>query len=434
MINCPKCQVPNSDTSAVCAACGTSLAGQQLAQAMDHAQQQMSQTAAPAAAPPPPPGQPPAGYAPQPAPGQAPAPYGQAMAPAPPAPSMPPAPVQPRFAGVPEMVAPIGAPMDAATAQMEINKFLAEQKARKRMKALMYLVVVMIIAGVLGFVYLRDARKKARIKEVAEFFSAFRLVDDEETATFWKCTVRARHRDVRLARDTLEITDGLEKAFQNFPKSQPEYLKEKCIPQITGILASLEKLKPPAGFEEALEAVKQSMKKVAAVFTTYANKIAQRKDEASNEQEVRDAVGEFHLAQSQSEVPKALEYYNILKCAIPELEKQVKAISKPPDTQPVVEYIYNTCKADPTFADKLRKECFDKRKENVEKDAGYKAAVYKMSGDNRDLSAINDCFSRANRGFDREEIEAVAKVFVDYRGARGEIIKALAQVKKETSE
>ena len=40
--------------------------------------------------------------------------------------------------------------------------------------------------------------------------------------------------------------------------------------------------------------------------------------------------------------------------------------------------------------------------------ANDKAAVYKMAGDNRDLSAINDCFKRANRGFDRAEIEARA--------------------------
>ena len=36
MINCPKCQVPNPDTASSCAACGTALASQQFAQALDN--------------------------------------------------------------------------------------------------------------------------------------------------------------------------------------------------------------------------------------------------------------------------------------------------------------------------------------------------------------------------------------------------------------
>ena len=406
MINCPKCHVPNTDTATACAACGTTLAGQQFAQAMDQAQQS--------------------------APAPAPQPTGQVDPAAQPPPAAPQAP-PPQFAGVPEP-APIAPAMDAAAAQMEINKFVSEQRARKRMKTLLYLVTVMIIAGVLGFFYVKSARRKARIQEVAEFFSAFRLVDDEETATFWKCGVRARHRDVRLAKDTLEITDGLEKAFSNFPKSQPDHLKNKCVPMIAGIMESLDKLKPPTDFEQPLEGVKVAMKKVATVYLAYADKIDQRKQEAINEQEVRNCNQDFHIAQEQKDVAKALPYYNLLNCAVPELDKNVKLTKKAPNTQYIVEYIYNTCKEDPTYADKLRKECFDKRNENAEKTKGYREAVYQMSGDNRDLSAINDCFKRANRGFDRAEIEAIAKVFVTYRTARGEIIKALAKVKKETAE
>jgi hypothetical protein len=269
---------------------------------------------------------------------------------------------------------------------------------------------------------------------VFNFFKAFRLVDDEETATFWKCTVRARHRDVRLAKDTLEITEGLEKAFSNFPKSQPDHLKEKCLPQIAGILESLDKLTPPPGFEKPLESVKDSMKTVRTAMMAYANKISKRKGEAINEQEVRACNQDFHMAQDNPDAPKAVAYYNLIKCAVPDLDKKVKEIKKPPDTQPVVEYVYETCKKDPTYADVLRKECFDKRNETNEKTKEFREAVYQMSGDNRDLSAINHCFTTANRGFDRAEQEAVAKAFVAYRGARGEVLKALAQVKKETAD
>ncbi len=427
MINCPKCQYPNEDGTTACAACGASLADQQLAQALDQPQQpgseqqpldpaqmqqqmeqmqqqmaQMQQMAQQTGAP---------------APEQPPA----AQAPAPQQPVTPAAP-------------PVGQPMDPNQAQAEINQFLAEQRSRKRTKMFIYSAVALALAGVLGFFWLQNARKEARVKEVYNFFTAFRGVDDEAVANFWKCTVRAKHRDVRLAKDTMEITDGLTKAFSNFPTSQPSHIKDKCVPLIASILEDLDKLKPPEGFVAPLDSVKTAMKEVRTTFLAYAAKIDLRKGDATNEQEVRNMANEFHMANENPDTPKALEYYNLLKCAIPDLDAAIKAIKKPPNTQPVVEYIYNTCKEDPEYADKLRKECFDLRKANVEKDKGFKTAVYNMSGDNRDTMALSHCFTETNKGFDYKELEAVAKVFITYNNSRGGILKSLAKVKAEMAD
>lgn len=328
----------------------------------------------------------------------------------------------------------VGMPMDPSMAQAEIDQFLAEQRSRKRMKTFIYVAVTLVVAGVIGFMVLQNEIKQRRVNEVYNFFTTFREVDDEEGANFWKCTVRAKHKDVRLAKDTLEITEGLSKAFNNFPKGQPDFIKDKCVPMIGGILESLDKLQPPSGFEQPLDAVKESWKEVRTVFMTYAARIGQRKQEAIQEQDVRNACNAFHTAFDQPDVEGALDYYNILACAVPDLDKKIKSVTKPPDTQPIVEYIYNTCKADPKFADKLRKECYDKRKENKEKTGAYREAVRNMSGDNRDSMAIDDCFQRANVGFDKTELEAVAKIFIKYNEARGEILKQLAKVKEETAE
>ncbi len=450
MINCPKCQYPNEDGATVCAACGAGLeqaaqpaAGDpqldpaemqkqmELMQQQMAQMQQMQQAGAPA---PQQPVDPAAAAVPQ-----------QPVDPAAAVPQQPVDPVaatqqamapEPAYAPAP---GPVGQPMDPNQAQAEINQFLAEQKSRKRTKMFMYSAVFLALVGVLGFFWLQSIRKEARVKEVYDFFTAYRGVDDETVAAFWKCTVRAKHRDVRLAKDTMEITEGLTKAFNNFPTSQPDHIKTKCVPILATALDEFGKLKPPEGFATPLESVKGSMKDVRTTFMTYADKIDERKGEAKSEQEVRNMANAFHMAHDNPDVlPKALEYYNILKCAIPDLDKAIKAIKKPPDTQPVVEYIYESCKKDEYkagYADKLRKECFEQRKTILDvKDKGFKNAVYNMAGDNRDTMAVDMCFNETNKGFDYKELEAVAKVFIKYNNARGEILKSLAQVKKEMSE
>jgi hypothetical protein len=210
---------------------------------------------------------------------------------------------------------------------------------------------------------------------------------------------------------------------------------------ITSVVADIDKLKPPTGFAGPLADYKATMNEVASVFTTYADKISLRKKEAADEQEIRDSHSHFHQAYfggrwaSVSDTPKAVAYFNIINCALPDLLKEIKKINKPPDTQYVVETIYKTCKNDSTFADKLRKECFAKRNQSIKRDKKFKSAAFKMSGDDRDLYAINDCFKRANHGFAFEELKAVAEVFGKYRNkARGKILQAVAKVKQELAE
>jgi hypothetical protein len=412
----------------VCAACGTALAGQQFAQALDEAQQQAPGEQAPA--------QP--GAPAQPA---APAPDAGAGAPAPQPLAPAPAPAQ-DFAPVAQLPQ---ASMDPAAAQAEINQFVAEQRSRKTMKRLIWAAIIIVVVGVIGFFWWQSHLRETKEREVAEFFQAFRKIDDGQGAAFWQCTVRASGRDVRLAANSEEITGGLKKAFSNFPRSQPDRLKDKCIPVLTGILADLDKLQPvPEGFAEPLEEFKTSMKELQTVFTNYANKIAKRKAEAIIEQDIRDAHKDFHTLlvgggggggfASVQETPKALMYYNIMKCVIPDLPQLAKKLKKPPDSQPIVD-LYHKCKADPNFANKIRRECYAQRNSEVQRTAEFKAVAYKMAGDDRDLNAINYCFDKVNHGFAFEELKAIAEAFGRYRNkARAKILQAVQKVKEELAE
>jgi hypothetical protein len=406
MINCPKCQVPNPDSATACAACGTTLVGQQFAQALDQAMRPGAPPA-PSDAPPLPP------------PPSAPAPFPQGLG----GESGP-------------MIADPG--MDPIAAQAEINRFMAEQRARKRTKSIIYLLILGAIAGVIAFFVISGAQKKARTEAVVQFYQSFNKLDDDSVGTFFKCVVRAQHMDIHKASDTLVLTDGLEKAFSNYPKGQPEWLRNKCIPMLGGALEDLGKLKAPDGFGEAIEAMKSALKEVQTVFERYAATIDRRKNEAADEQEVRAMNADFHNAVENKDSPKALPYVNFLICAVPDLVKQAKALPKPPDTQPVVDHIFKGC-VDPkidqktavAYADKLRKQCFPQRNDNQKKTGDYNVLVNKMAGDARDLEALNACFRRSNRGFAREEIEAVAKVFIKYNDARGKVRAEVGKVKEE---
>ena len=429
MLNCPKCQVPNPDTASVCAACGTALVGEQFAQALDEAQ--------PSAGSPPPAAAQPVDPAPH-AAAQPVDPAPQHVAAAP----QVSAPAQQQFdLGVPEP-SPGMDPGAGLGGQAEINQFMAEQRARKRTKSFMYGAVGVVCLAVIGFFMAQSHRAKSREEAVARFFEAFRKIDDGAVASFWKCTVRAKDRDVRLASQATEVTEGLTKAFKNFPKSQPGRLLDKCIPMVTSIVDDLGKLEPPSGFAVPLEDYKTVLGEVQNVFETYANKIKQRKQMAVDEREIREANTQFHNVignsggfASVADTPKAVAYFNILECAIPGLKKQIRKIRRPPDTQYVVEYIYNTCKKDTSFADKLREECFAKRNSTSMRTASFKAAARRMSGDNRDLYAIDDCFKRANHGFAFEELKGVAEVFGKYRNkGRKQIMDAVQQVKQELAQ
>jgi hypothetical protein len=404
MINCPKCQVPNPDSAAVCAACGTTLVGQQFVQALDQAM------AAPQAGAPPP----------------------FAMPPSPPA--MPP--VAPDLMLGQAFPEPVRMGMDPGQAQAEINLFMAEQRARKRTKSFITFAILAVIAAVIGFFIWDSSRKKRIEQEAVTFYQTFNKIDDDSIGAFWKCAVRAKDMDVHKATEATIITDGLDKAFRNFPKSQPGFLRDKCIPLINSALADLDKLAPSSGFATPLEGVKASMKEVKTVFERYVTTIDKRKQEAADEQEIRDCSTDFHTLPDKKDAPKALAYYNILKCAIPDLIKKVKTIRQAPDTQPVVDYIYENCVkkgTDPKpFAATLRK-CFASRNENEKKTPDFHLVANKMAGEGeqRDLSAINECFRLANHGFAFEELKAVGDSFVKYFNAREELKKPIKKLQEE---
>ena len=431
MITCPKCQVPNPDSASSCTACGAGLAGQAFAAALDRASPEgeaAPSAAAPATgAPEASAGAPPETAAPQPATPQAAAPSAPAAAPG--------AEMGGGLGGVGGLAGfdPSQAP-DPSAAQHEINQFIAEQKSRKRNKRLIWVMVVIVAVAIAVFFAMRNAAVKEKREEVARFWLAFREIDDKAIADFYRCTVRAKAIDIRLAKDNLMLTDGLAKAFKAYPTGQPKRLTDVCLPELDRIAKDLRALKTPDGFASLVEALAVSMEETKTVFQTYVAKLKTRSTQAANEKTLMDASAAFHTDDA-AKVAQAVGYMMVMHCAVPDLAKMARKVRKAPDTQKLIEFLFETCKSDKTFADKLRGgECFGKMKEFAEdptKPKWYAGVKKKFAGDDRDRQALDYCFKKANRGFFFKELSAIGKSWVKYRAKRKAIMAEIEKYKEK---
>jgi hypothetical protein len=407
MINCPKCGTPNPDQETVCLACGASLVAEAFAQAMDRAQGVSEPPAVPPGAEP---GAEPA------APPAAPAPAPQAAASDP-------------FSPVPAEQGVGFAGFDPSAAQADIDAYMKAQKAKKRRKSMIYLIIFFIVAGGLGFVMYRSSQQEAAKKEAARFLKAFFDVNNGPVAGFWRCAVRAKHKDIHLMPPDA-VVDGLDGVFHARPKTQPDYIRRKCMPLIGGAVAQLDALKPPEDFKARLTKMKKTMPRLKTAFEAYIKKMDTAKELAQHEKDILAANAAFHDA-AQSDLVKIVGYVNVLSCVIPELPSMLKEIKQPPDVEPVMKVLKAELKKNAiALADKFRKECYPKLKE-IKRVKKHAQIVKKMSGDDRDGQAIKFAFKRANKDTFRVELNAVGKAFAEYRNA---VVKVQEVAKKYKDE
>ncbi|MFH1132374.1 MAG: zinc ribbon domain-containing protein, partial [Pseudomonadota bacterium] len=355
MINCPKCHVPNSDESIACSTCG-----EPLAELSTFPELAITQESEP--------------------------------------------PVQSGFS-------PAMDPMDmgAPDAQNQIDEFMVQSRIRKRNKWMLNLGLLSIVLMAIVFYFVRSSQRKAELQQLGQFYSDFIKIDEESVAKFWRCVVRAQHRDIHKS-DNLVVTDGLKKAFSSFPQSQPVRIKDTCLPEITSAIEEFGKLKAPEGFGTVMSELEQSLERVKSSFDSYVKKLEVSKDAAAQEKEILEASPAFHVEDKET-FHLAVGYLNFLLCVYPDLPLVARDVKNPPNMQPFIDFVLESCKKDSAFADNLRVTCYPKLKETT-KPKEWDAIVRKMSGDNRDNGAMELCFKWANKGFFDADLDAIGKTFV----------------------
>lgn len=406
MINCSKCLTPNPDNANACLACGASLAKEKL----QHAREHVATTPAPSEI----------SQAPK-APSQQ---RDEAPSGAPAVEATP----QASFSAPPAAAWPQAAAVNPVDAQREIDQYVALEKRRKQRKRIRNIVTACLVVGALGFYFYRDSRLKAVQAEVAQFLLDFRKVDDGPIAEFWRCTADVQKLDMRTAPDNLAVVATLKNAFARDPKKYPDHLRNDCVAMLGAAEKALGELHPPEGFVAPLATLKQVMSDLQTAIGTLAGYLDQRKEQTANEQLILDGNAAFHLVEGGDPI-KAAGYYRVIKCAVPTFDKMVQTLKAgEPDTQPLVEFVYNTCKENPAFADTLRKECIGKFNE-IDVPNEFKTVRAKMAGDDRDHAAIEDCFKRANKQQGTDEWDAVGKGWVNYTNGQRALYNMVAMYK-----
>lgn len=371
-INCPNCQFPNPDETQACTACGTSLVEEQFSQALERAMPPQDEAAGPAMA--------------------------------------------------------SGIPMSGrGDAQAEIDQYLAAEKVRKKKKALKNFAIFAVIAAAIAGFFINKARKDAKLAEIVNFTKAFGKIDNGPVADFWRCAARKKGLDVHKSTDNQILSGQLAKAFELFPKSHPDRMRDRCVPMIDTAVGDFAKMHVPEGFEPSINEQKKTIGALKGAFSPYIDKMVLRKDLAAAEKEIMAAAAAFH-SQDPGQMELAAQYVNLLVCAIPDLVKSAKAINKAPDIQPVVEHIFKVCRDDTTYADTLRKTCFPKMKDP--KSSDFNIIFNKMTTDDRDVQALNWCFNRANKGFFGAELNNIGKAFVASRNAYKSVLDEVAKYKE----
>jgi hypothetical protein len=389
MVNCAKCGTPNPDSAALCLACGAPLEGQKFAQALDRATSSSSASW--------------------------------------PAVQVPSAARSSETAAPSSALAPATlAPIDSA-AQAEINQYIAQSTAKKKRRQLLFALSGVVALLAAGLYFYSKTQMEQREQQAAEFLSAFLNVDDGAVADFWRCATRARREDVHRAKDNLVVMSRLERAFQAAPQKQPDHLRLDCLPKLEQAKQQLERLDPPDEFKAPLTHMKQQLVAIRQSTESYIERLNKAKQLASNEQAIIEAAQAFHDPSGVEET-KAVGYVNLLRCAVKNFSKIVRSVRRPPDSQGVVEHIYTACKADPSYANTLRLECFD-RLSTTRQGSTYRLARRRIAGDSRDISAIKHCFNSANRDLFKDELNAVGKSWVEYRNAVKRVVNRVAAYK-----
>ncbi|MCK5800228.1 MAG: hypothetical protein KAI47_23720, partial [Deltaproteobacteria bacterium] len=319
----------------------------------------------------------------------------------------------------PEPVAPVdgGFTLDPAAAQADINAYMHASKAKKARKTIIYLVIFLIFAGVVGFLMHRSAVKENTRKEAAQFLKSFFEVNNGSLAGFWRCVVWAKQKDIHLM-DPAALVEGLDTVFAARPERQGNHVQRKCLPMLAGAMTELDALKTPPDFKERLDALKKQLLPLKTAFEAYVAKMEQAKTLTTHQKEIVKAADAFHSGETTDRV-QSVGYVNLLLCAVPELPKMAKSIKKAPDVQPLVDYFRAELKKSLVdFADILRKKCYPQL-HTIAEAKSYALIVRKMGGpdDARDAEAIRYTFKKASKGFFKTDLDAIGKGFTDYRNA-----------------
>ncbi len=281
----------------------------------------------------------------------------------------------------------------------------------KKSKTPMIVVGVILVGGI-GFFAWRSAQTQKTRQMHADVMKQFADVEkDEVVGKSWAC-VFGPNVDPGTFPNNLALSMRLDAAFNTDPKNYPTKVREDCTPKAIDARHKVEAITAPAEYQAPLKKYATSLSDLAPAFDDWAKIAPSHMEERLVGNKVKTDGDAWHAFAGGKPGADVIAYDRFLHCA-------VAGVDKLKDGQALVELLFKQCK-DPKFLEHLSKECSKEvTAEGVPQPPtpGFKTALGKFAGDDRELSAFGDCLKKSRISKKSDDAEGIGRAWIAHMEA-----------------
>ena len=290
-------------------------------------------------------------------------------------------------------------------------------------KVPLIVAAALLIGGGGYFAYSAKKTRDDRVKHV-KFIEELREFEKEELGKFWTCVLGPNADGVAMQSPEI-VTGKVDVQFASDFRHYPTKITDECAQRAKDVQTKVGGLGALPAYTAPLDAYGKSVVAMSDALVAWA-KVApaqvQAKMVAKN---VDDYGAAWHAYQGGAATPEIIAYDQFLHCAVPDADTKVK------DNLALATQLFESCK-DAGFREKLQDEC---GKLITDKPAaptkGWKTALQKFSGEDRDVQAFGDCLKKARKGKLKDNLSPVGEKWIAFREAREALLKVGADALKE---
>lgn len=298
---------------------------------------------------------------------------------------------------------------EAAPPSVDPIDFSLTGKPRSRLPIIIGIVALLAVGGVL--LGLRLASEHRRQLEHASLMERFAALEKNDVGAFWQCLL-GNNADPSLFPDNLVLGQRIQASFNVDPLHYPDKVIDDCVPRVLDAAKKVDGLAGPADYSSALASFRQALTALGDGTKSWAERAKTYAVERDIERKVDMGASGFHGLEDQAPPADAIAYTQFLRCAVPDFDKA--------DTQRIVEFFFLECRK-PEYMAKLY-ECGKLMNVTDGKpDKGFKDALRRIGGDDRDQSALADCFKKSRKEAHRDDLSPLGEAWFAFMKAGGEV-------------
>lgn len=307
----------------------------------------------------------------------------------------------------------------------------------QRIRAILVVIVVIVIAGVVLWLY---HGKQQQVERFEQLRTSFSTVHNSGYAAFWQET----QVDIKEMKTNQDFEARLKEILSSTPVAYSKHLQEKALPilekalpEYSGITAPNEMAVKATGktFADLVKDVADAATALHEAWKGFADELA-KYDTYLKARKLLDKAGNAWLGaqgdpKEEKFKSKAIQYVALAKCI---LADQGIVFQIPPDE--LSAKLEGTCDNEmPAWWRRVTDECMPKLLERVEADEVYNQTLeaYRKAEmpDTKSVFGIKACLDRSRDAFEVELIEKIALAWANYVKAQNALLDAIEAKLKE---